>query len=90
MEGVRSDKRLRSVRAVRQRRVYYTFGFWYWWDPAGVLAETLYLAGIFHPEKFGRLDIEKEGNEIFEMFYRREKVFSVLLEKLGFNDWENL
>jgi iron complex transport system substrate-binding protein len=89
VEGVNADKRLRSVRAIREKRVHYTFGFWYWWDPAGVLAETLYLAGLFHPEKFDRLDIEKEGNAIFETFYRRKNVFSTLLKTLDFYDWTN-
>ena len=79
----------RSVRAVRAQRVFYTFGFWYWWDPAGVLAETLYLARLFHPEKFGRLDLEEEGNAIFEKFYHKEDVFSTLLKTLDFNDWTN-
>ncbi|MFZ2052600.1 MAG: ABC transporter substrate-binding protein [Candidatus Aminicenantales bacterium] len=87
VEGVSSDARLRSVRAVRSKKVYYTFGFWYWWDPAGVLAETLYLARLFHPEKFGRLDLEKEGNAIFETFYRKKNIFSTLLKTLDFDDW---
>ncbi|MGB7294732.1 MAG: ABC transporter substrate-binding protein [Candidatus Aminicenantales bacterium] len=87
VEGVSGDKRLRSVRAVRSKKVHYTFGFWYWWDPAGVLAETIYLAKLFHPEKFRSLDLEKEGNAIFEKFYRKENVFSTLLRTLDFNDW---
>ncbi|HUU37057.1 MAG TPA: ABC transporter substrate-binding protein [Candidatus Desulfaltia sp.] len=90
VEGVSSDARLRSVRAVRSKKVYYTFGFWYWWDPAGVLAETLYLARLFHPEKFGRLDLEKEGNAIFETFYRKKNIFSTLLKTLDFDDWTSL
>jgi iron complex transport system substrate-binding protein len=89
VEGVTGDRRLRSVRAIRSKKVYYTFGFWYWWDPAGVLAETLYLARLFHPEKFGRIDLEKEGNTIFEMFYRKKDVFSILLKTLDFDDWTN-
>ncbi len=89
VEGVTGDARLQSVRAVRSRRVFYTFGFWYWWDPAGVLAETLYLARLFHPEKFPRLDLEEEGNAIFETFYRRKGVFSALLRTLDVNDWTN-
>ncbi len=54
---------------MRTRRVHYTFGFWYWWDPACVLAETLYLAKLFHPAKFAAVDIEAEGNAVFKKFY---------------------
>ena len=89
VEGVSRDKRLRSLRAVHSKKVHYTFGFWYWWDPAGVLAENLYLARLFHPEKFPSLDLEKEGNAIFKMFYRKENVFSTLLQTLDFDDWTN-
>jgi iron complex transport system substrate-binding protein len=89
VEGVNGDRRLRSVTAIRSKKVYYTFGFWYWWDPAGVLAETLYLARLFHPEKFGRIDLEKEGNTIFETFYRKKNIFSILLRTLDFDDWKN-
>lgn len=89
VEGVSGDKRLRSVRAVRSGQIHYTFGFWYWWDPAGVLAETLYLARLLQPGKFRGLDLEKEGNAIFETFYRKENVFSTLLRKLDFDDWTN-
>lgn len=87
VEGISGDKRLRSLSAVRSKKVHYTFGFWYWWDPAGVLAETLYLARLFHPEKFPSLDLEKEGNAIFETFYRKENIFSTLLRTLDFDDW---
>jgi iron complex transport system substrate-binding protein len=89
VEGVSADPRLQSVRAVRTKRIIYTFGFWYWWDPAGVLAETLYLARLFHPDKFSRLDLKKEGDAIFEIFYKKENVFSSLLETLDFDDWTN-
>jgi iron complex transport system substrate-binding protein len=87
VEEVLGDKRLDSLKAIRQRRVHYTLGFWYWWDPAGVLVETLYLARLFHPDKFGRLDLEKEGNAIYEMFYKKKGVFSDLMRVLSFHDW---
>ncbi len=87
VEGILGDRRLGSIKAVRNKRVYYTLGFWYWWDPAGVLAETLYLAKLLHPDKFSGLDIEKEGNAIFEMFYRKKDVFSSLMKVLNFDEW---
>jgi iron complex transport system substrate-binding protein len=87
VEGVLGDSRLGSVKAIRQRRVHYTLGFWYWWDPAGVLVETLFLARLFHPERFERLDLEKEGNAIYEMFYKKPEVFSKLGRLLDFHEW---
>jgi iron complex transport system substrate-binding protein len=87
VEGVLGDKRLGSIKAIEQRRVYYTPGFWYWWDPAGVLVETLYLGRLFHPDKFGRLDLEKEGNEIYEEFYREPQLFTKLMKLLDFHEW---
>lgn len=87
VEGVLGDKRLGSVKAVERHRVYYTLGFWYWWDPAGVLVETLYLARLFHPDKFGGLDLEKEGNAIYEVFYKKKNVFTDLMRVLSFHDW---
>jgi iron complex transport system substrate-binding protein len=87
VEGVLGDKRLGSVKAIAERRVYYTLGFWYWWDPAGVLVETLYLARLFHPDKFGRIDLEKEGNAIYEMFYKKKEIFTDLVKFLAFHEW---
>ncbi len=87
VEGVLEDNRLGSIKAVRDERVHYTLGFWYWWDPAGVLAETLYLARLFHPGKFSGLNIEEEGNAIFEMFYGKKDVFSVLARVLNIDEW---
>ena len=87
VEGVLNDSRLGSIRAIRQKRVYYTLGFWYWWDPAGVLVETLYLARLFHPGKLDGLDLEKEGNAVYEMFYRKKDVFSDLVKALDLHEW---
>jgi iron complex transport system substrate-binding protein len=84
---VLEDSRLSSVKAVKNKQVYYTFGFWYWWDPAEVLVETLYLAGLFYPEKFSRFDLAKEGPEIFKTFYRAEDAFSALGKVLNLNEW---
>jgi hypothetical protein len=52
-----------------------------------VLVETLYLGRLFHPDKFGRLDLEKEGNEIYEEFYREPQLFTKLMKLLDFHEW---
>ncbi len=87
VSGILDDSRLRSVSAVRESRVHYTFGFWYWWDPALVLLETKYLARLFHPALFPDFDLEGEGNRIFEKFYGVKNVFSELSRTLACHDW---
>lgn len=87
VKQVLGDSRLSSVKAVRNKQVYYTFGFWYWWDPAEVLVETLYLAKLFYPEIFGRLDLENEGGEIFKKFYGVDNAFSALSKVLNLHEW---
>ncbi len=87
VEGVLKDARLASVRAVRTGRVHYTFGFWYWWDPALVLVETAYLARLFHPGSFPNFDLTREGDAIFKEFYKKEGLFSALCRVLDCHEW---
>lgn len=86
-EIVMSDRRLASVRAVREGRVFYTFGFWYWWDPALVLVETRYLAWLLHPELYPGFDLLAEGERIFRKVYGNGDAFRVLADRLGCREW---
>jgi iron complex transport system substrate-binding protein len=88
VEKVLSDRRLSSIEAIRKRKVYYTFGFWFWWDPAEVLFETLYLSKIFHPSRFSQINLVKEGREIFSKFYHSENAFEILFKRLRCNEWK--
>jgi len=88
VEGILRDPRLASVRAVRNGRVHYTFGFWYWWDPALVLVETAYLARLFDPKGFPNFDLTKEGDDIFKEFYGKEGLFSALCRVLECHEWK--
>lgn len=87
VEQILGDGRLNSVRAVKNSRVFYTFGYWYWWDPAEVLVEAFYLAKLFHPDKFADLDLEAMGNKIFQKFYGWPDIFTRLTEVLDFHAW---
>lgn len=87
VEGVLGDKRLSSIKAVRAKRVGYTFGFWYWWDPALVQVETLYLAHLLHPDDFPAFDLEKMGNEIYMECYGLDGAFSALSKVLKCDEW---
>lgn len=88
VQNVLSDKRLTHVEAIRKGKVYYTFGFWFWWDPAQVLFETIYLSKILHPSKFRDVNLIKEGKEIFKKFYNSEKAFEIMFERLKCNEWK--
>jgi iron complex transport system substrate-binding protein len=85
--SVLGDIRLRSLQAVRTGRVTYTFGFWYWWDPAQVLLETRYLARLFYPEAFPDFDFEAEGNRIYRAVYGADGVFSRIFKDLNCDEW---
>jgi iron complex transport system substrate-binding protein len=87
VESVLKDPRLASVRAVRNGRVHYTFGFWYWWDPALVLVETAHLTRLFHPGSMPGFDLVREGDEIFRSFYGAEGLFTSLSRVLECHDW---
>jgi ABC-type Fe3+-hydroxamate transport system substrate-binding protein len=86
--GILRDKRFGSLPAVRNGRVFYTFGFWYWWDPALVLVETLYLARLFHPAATGPVDLEQEANAIFMKYYGVEGAYSSLCRVLECGGWD--
>jgi iron complex transport system substrate-binding protein len=88
VEGILADARLASVRAVRDGHVHYTFGFWYWWDPALVLVEAAYLARLFHPGRFPNFDLTREGDAIFKEFYGGEGLFSALCRVINCHEWK--
>lgn len=68
---------LESVTAVRENHVY---NFFYPYcrgsPPDRSLFNMLYMAKVLHPDLFEDLDLEKEGNEIFEAFLGVDGVFS--------------
>lgn len=87
VEGILRDPRLASLKAVRTGRVGYTFGYWYWWDPALVLVETIYLSRLFNPENAAAGDLFRAGDEIFREVYGTAGVFSALCRVLKCHEW---
>ena len=77
IESVLLDPELQTVNAVKNESVYYSISPHSYGKPADrIIANTLYLAKLFYPDKFEDLDLEKEGNEIFEAFLRVDGLFS--------------
>jgi iron complex transport system substrate-binding protein len=89
VEGVLRDPRLSSIDAVKNRKVFYTFGFWNWWDPAEVLVEVSYLASRFHPELVPDRRLETEANRIFKKFYKIADGYSRLCRILRCDEWSD-
>ncbi len=87
VDQVLADSRLAAVEAVRSKKVFYTLGFWDWWDMAEVMIETHYLARLFYPDRFAGFDLIREGNAIFKKFYGIEAGFSELCRILKCDEW---
>ena len=86
VEDVLSDSRLETINAVKNRKVYYTPGAFYLVgaDVPRVITETFLIAKLCHPDKFEDLNLEKEGNEVFERFYGVEGLWTEIGTELGF------
>lgn len=87
VENILSDPRLKTIQAVREKKVFYTFGFWYWWDPALVLVECYYLSKLFNPGLMAEVDLMAEAEAIFKQFYGREGLFLTLCDRIEAHDW---
>ena len=86
VEDILSDPDLQTINAVKNRKVYHTPGahFDIGVNPPKHITETFHMAKLFHPEKFEDLDVEKEGNEIYERFYGVDGLWTELGKELGF------
>ena len=77
------------MNAVKAGDVYYTKGFYIGWDPASGIAESFYLAKLFHPDIFEDLNVEERGNDIFEEFYGADGLYTWMLDSVGnYHRWE--
>ena len=96
MADILSDPDLQTVNAVKNGCVYYTLGAYYLVgaDPPRVITETLIQAKLFYPDKFEELDIDEEGDELFERFYGVDGLwteFNELFEELyGVDPWADI
>ena len=83
---VLNDPDFQTINAVKNQSVYHTPGAFYLVgaDHPRVIWETLYMAKLFHPDKFKDLDLEEEGNELFERFYGVDGLWTEIGGNLGF------
>ena len=72
-----SDPDLETVNAVKNKSVYYTLYPYASGRPQDRnLVATMHLAKLFHPDKFEDLDVEEQGNEIYERFLGVDGLFT--------------
>ena len=88
IDYVFSDPALQTANAIKNKKVYYTRGFFIGWDPAIGVCEVSYMAKLFYPDKFKELDVEEECNEILKKFYGVDGLWAELLEKSNLYRWE--
>ena len=89
VEDVLSDPDLETINAVKNERVYPTIYPYCLGTPQDQnLAAAFYLAKLLHPEEFEDLDVEEEGNEIFERFLGVDGLFSEYIDNTGWmREW---
>ena len=77
VEMILSDPDLQALDAVKNHRVYFSMYPYCCGRPQDRnLVNMMYLAKLFHPEEFEYLDVEEEGNEIYEGFLGVDGLFS--------------
>ncbi len=82
IKDILTDPLLQSVNAVKQKRIHYTTAFCNWWPHQRALVQVLYMAKLFHPELFTALNVEREGNEIFQRFYGGDSLYTTMAAEL--------
>lgn len=88
IEDLLDDPALKTVSAVKSKRVYFTKGFMIGWDPALGVCEVYYMAKLFYPDRFKELDVEGQCNAILEKFYGIPNLYTELLTKSHLHTWK--
>jgi iron complex transport system substrate-binding protein len=89
IDKVLSDTVLQTVKAVKDKQIYYTKGWYIGWDPATGVTECFYMGKIFHPKEFEDINVEEESNKILKTFYGADGLYTWTLEHVGnYYNWE--
>jgi iron complex transport system substrate-binding protein len=84
VEQVLADPQLQTVNAVKTGSVYYITGCCCWEPTQRIITNSMYMAKMFYPDKFKDLDVEKEGNEVFERFFGIAGLWTEMADELGY------
>lgn len=88
VEDILSDPDYQDLNAVLSGDVYHTIGHSAGWDPATGVVETIYMSKLFHPDKFADVNMEVEGNEILEVFYGTDGLYTDMAKGRRLHEWE--
>jgi len=66
-----NDKRLESITALKNKQVYMSpTGVFFWDSGQQVILQIMWMAKMFHPEKFSHIDMNKELKYFYSEFFR--------------------
>jgi len=71
-----------ELKAIKEKKVGKVFIGYVGYDPALLVVQTLHMAKILHPDKFD-FDFEQDANDVFEVIYGVDGVYSALEDELG-------
>jgi len=77
-EDILNDPNLQQIKAVKEGRVYRLTLGWAGWDSTRFIVCVLQYAKVFHPDKFGSINVEEEVNRIFKFVYDVNDLYTKL------------
>lgn len=90
VEDILSDPDYQYLNAVLSGNVYHTIGHSAGWDPATGVVETIYMSKLFNPDEFADVNMEVEGDEILEVFYGADGLYTDMAEGRRLHEWEEV
>lgn len=82
-EDLNADQGWQQIKAVENGKVFKLTLGWAGWDPGGFVINVMQNAKVFHPDKFGELNVEERANAIFEEIYGVEGLYTELKKEYG-------
>jgi len=87
VEDILADPDYQYLNAVLGGDVYHTIGHSAGWDPATGVVETIYMSKLFHPDEFADVNMDVEGDEILEVFYGADGLYTDMAEGRRLHEW---
>jgi iron complex transport system substrate-binding protein len=81
IEETLSESTLQTITAVKNKNVYYIMDGTAGYDIGYAITMTVYLAKMFHPDKFQTLDVKETCDEILMDFYGEDNLFRYIEER---------